>query len=236
MLERIVVDRIVKHLEKRGPNIHEEQYGFRRARSTIDAILRVRAFAEDAIKQGRVVIGVALDITNAFNSLPWDRIGRALETHRVPLYLRRIVKSYLMDRSLVFQDSTGMRVTRAVCRGVPQGSVLGPLLWNLGYDSVLRDTELPLDCLMVCYADDTFLVAAGGSWETARLRANEALEGTVEQIALLDLRVAPEKSEAIGFQGRKGRRKPPNLDVRVAGRSVPVKNTLKYLGLILDSQ
>jgi len=69
-----------------------------------------------------VVICVSLDIANAFNTLPWDRIGRALEQHGVPLYIRRVLQGYFEDRSLEFRSDDGAPVERGVYRGVPQGS------------------------------------------------------------------------------------------------------------------
>jgi len=82
LFERIIAGRLVQHLEEVGPGLHEHQYGFRRSRSTVDAILRVRALVEAAVQEGRVVVCVSLDITNAFNTLPWDRIGGGAETPR----------------------------------------------------------------------------------------------------------------------------------------------------------
>jgi len=61
-----------------------------------------------------------------------------------------------------------------VYHGVPQESVLGLHLWNLGYDAVLRQALLSPGCTVVCYADDTVMLAAG-DWGEARCRANEAL-------------------------------------------------------------
>ncbi|XP_072746727.1 uncharacterized protein [Anoplolepis gracilipes] len=52
------------------PSLHEEQYGFREGRSTVDAVLRVRALTESAVERGRVALAVALDVSNAFNILP----------------------------------------------------------------------------------------------------------------------------------------------------------------------
>jgi len=45
-------------------------------------------------------------------------------------------------------------VARIVYRGIPQGSVVGPHLWNLGYNAVLREVLLPPGCNVVCYTDD----------------------------------------------------------------------------------
>lgn len=57
-------------------------------------------------------------------------------------------------------------------RGVLQGSVLGPLFWNIAYDEVLQG-DRPPGCVTICYADDTLVLASGGSWTNARRRAEE---------------------------------------------------------------
>lgn len=106
----------------------------------------------------------------------------ALETHGISLYLRRILRSYLSDRTLQFVDESGKTIRRGVNRGIPQGSILGPLLWNLGYDAVLRNAELAPDCSVICYADDTIILASGDDWQEAVLKANEAVVSVLEQI------------------------------------------------------
>jgi len=70
LFERVLVARLVAHLEQVGPDLSDRQYGFRGGRSTIDAILRVKALAEESAQDGGVLIAVSLDIKNAFNILP----------------------------------------------------------------------------------------------------------------------------------------------------------------------
>ncbi|CAK1580751.1 unnamed protein product [Parnassius mnemosyne] len=102
LLERIIADRLVRHLCREGPDLDENQFGFRRGRSTIDAITRVRALAEETISRGGVVLAVSLDISNAFKTLPWSCIREALNYYRVPPYLRRIIGDYLEERCVTY--------------------------------------------------------------------------------------------------------------------------------------
>ncbi|KAA5586033.1 reverse transcriptase family protein, partial [Pseudomonas aeruginosa] len=89
LLERVVAARIVHHLTGVGPDLSTEQFGFREGRSTIDAVMRVRALSDEAVGRGGVALAVSLDIANAFNTLPWSVIAGALQYHGVPAYLRR---------------------------------------------------------------------------------------------------------------------------------------------------
>lgn len=111
------------------------------------------------------LLAVSFDIANAFNSIPHSTILEALRFHRVPQYLRDLLANYLEDRAILLVDREGEVRRYIVETGIPQGSVLGPLLWNVGFDWLLRGTLLHRTSLL-CYADDTLLTARG-SFSTA---------------------------------------------------------------------
>ena len=125
----IIVDRRLQgELEERGL-LSDRQYGFRQGRSTLMAIERVmRSVERDHDRYGTrrdTALLILLDVKNAFNSVEWRVILEAFRDKGVSAYLRRLLSSYLRDRS-VKEGSVGYAMTA----GVPQGSVLGPTLWN----------------------------------------------------------------------------------------------------------
>lgn len=85
-----------------------------------------------------------------------------MDGKKIPEYLRRIIGSYLSDRRIAWEGQDGKKHIRRVERGVPQRSVLGPLLWSIAYDSVLR-MPTPAGCETICFADDTLIVVGGGT-------------------------------------------------------------------------
>lgn len=108
-----------------------KQFRFKKNTSTCDALFQVQEFIKNNIESKKIVIGISLDINNAFNSLKWSQIRKALRDKEIPSYIRRIIDSYLSDRSIEYPSNDGCTIRKIITAGAPQGSVLGPTLWNL---------------------------------------------------------------------------------------------------------
>ena len=148
----------------------DSQFGFRRGRSTADAVARVRSLVEGAERRGYVALAVSQDVVNAFNSIAWTGYAGPSSFIGYP----RIYGVWSGHFSGTEASPTpsvagGGMIERAVYRGVPQGSVLDPLLWNIAYDAVLR-VPMPPNSTLACYADDTLVLVWGAAWDgTVRL-------------------------------------------------------------------
>lgn len=232
LLERLILTRLDEHLDSTGlrsPN----QYGFRRGWSTEDAIERLLKTAYGAalgaVQHRDLCVAVSLDVKNAFNTAPWIMIDAALRRKNVPPYLVRLIRSYLQDRHILVGQTLLRRSTTC---GVPQGSVLGPALWNVFYDELL-DMETPHGVQLVAFADDVCVLGISRSGESATTLMNPVLGAVANWMNTNGLQLAPAKTEAIVLT-RKHLFNDPELTVE--GHAVPVKRTMRYLGVELDTR
>jgi len=179
------------------------------------------------------VIAASLDIQNTFNSLPWESIRKALEKKGFPLYIRGIVNSYLSGRSINYTNEKGEIRSYPMQAGVPQGSVLGPILWNITYDEVLAGSCVK-ECRVIGYADDTLVLAEAEQVNVAVARANVQTGLVLNRIGRLGLTIAAQKTEVVCFAERQRIERIPTLDVE--GTIVEAKRKMKYLGVMLDDK
>lgn len=175
---------------------------------------------------------VTLDIQNAFNAASWDKIMETMTHKNLPFYLCRLVNSYLSNRTLHYQQSSGEQCTTQVSCGVPQGSVLGPTLWNVMYDGFLR-TRLPEGAKYLAFADDIAIIARGNDTIHIERVLTLAIEETMAWLQRTGLQLAVDKTKAMVVSNAHLHN---DMSIIVQGATIRASRDLKYLGMQLDSR
>lgn len=224
VLERLVVDRLE---EETGGALSAEQHGFRVGKSTISAIKSCLDWVDNS--EG-MVVGIFLDISGAFDNLRWNILIRDMMDLGASDATRSIIQSYLTGRRAVLSVE-GATAFADLTRGCPQGSQLGPSLWNLSMDRALvtnNDGRVKL----VAYADDLAVLIAGSDLVEIQRKARATLSALCDWATLRGLTFSASKSQAIPLKG--GLR--PGFTVPFGAEDIVAVGSVRYLGVELDSR
>lgn len=234
LLEKVILNRLTKYTEREG-GLSNRQFGFRKGRSTVDAINMVLETAGIAVQPKRRGMRfcaiVTLDVKNAFNSASWYAIARSLHRLKVPEYLCKLIKSYFENRVLMYETDEGPCEIN-ITAGVPQGSMIGPLLWNSMYDGVLT-LGLPGGVNIVGFADDIVLMVLGETQLEVEVIASEAVRSIEGWMESHKLYLAHQKTEVVVVNNFKSVR---SIKIRAGNCLIESKRSIKYLGLMLDDK
>lgn len=205
------------------------QFGFRQGRSTVDAIAALMTGVHDM--DARYVLAVFVDVAGAFDNLWWPSVLRRLRVSGAPWQLYSVISDFLADRCVVLTEGA-QSLSRTTVRGCPQGSVLGPLLWNLVFDEVVDDLEP--GCRNIAYADDLVVLVGAGSRKELEVVASRAVGRIYAWAKENLLTISAAKTTMMLLKGRLSDTRHPS--VSIGGSPVRYCAETKYLGVVLDER
>ena len=226
IFEKLLLRRLRPIIEERNlvPN---HQFGFRNKHSTIDQVHRITNILEKALEEKRICSTIFLDVAQAFDKV-WHR-GLEYKLERdLPKHFSKLLKSYISGRYFRVKQEDSYSELRKITAGVPQGSVLGPVLYLL-YTNDIPTCE---EAVIATFADDTAIIAEGDTIEEATEKLQTATDKVNSWTKRWRIKLNEGKSVHVNFTNRKTK----YLPVVINRQAIPHENSAKYLGMTLDSK
>ncbi|XP_035741852.1 uncharacterized protein LOC118450897 [Vespa mandarinia] len=235
LLEKLPRPRLHAALRALG-DLAARQYGFRFGISTTQAVQEVVTTAKMTERWNHLThtlcLLATLDVRNIFNSVSWDLAMEALEHNfNVPVFLLRILGDYLNERFLEYSIGDGSR-SLELTSGAAQGFILGPDIWSIFYDGILR-MAVHEGAFLVGYADYHAVVIIVRDTEGAQLLLNQVMRRVISCTEDHGLFLAGQKTEIVLITKKRNN----TLRSYILGDTAfQTKSAVKYLGVLLDNK
>ena len=219
----------MEHLES-NQLLHPQQFGFRQKYSTETANCYLLENIKASMDKGNVVGAVFLDLKKAFDTVNHSTLMNKLKSFKMSSEALQWFTSYLEGREQCVRVNGVRSHLRANSMGVPQGSVLGPLLFSM-YINDLPNCCPGSNCQM--YADDTVIHVSSKTPSLAGEHLTQALLSISKWLELSQLTIDVKKTVSMCFSIR-NRPITDVFEVRIKNELIESVNEVKYLGIILD--
>ena len=231
LYERAMHSRIYEFLDNTNV-FYKFQFGFRKQYSTNHALLSITEGIRENLDTKKFGCGVFIDLEKAFDTVNHEILLSKLEHYGIRGVANEWFRSYLTSRSQrVKLDGETSNYLGINC-GVPQGSILGPLLFLIYINDMYKAVK---HSSIHHFADDTNLLCSDKNPEILKKKMNEDLKLIFEWLCANRLSLNVDKTEFIVF-------KPPKMSLnsrfilKLNGKTLFESSKIKYLGIIMDDR
>lgn len=230
IFEKLMFNRVTEYLKKHCL-LSPSQFGFQQGLSTYMALLEMQSNIVEAMDNGRFSLGIFFDLSKAFDTVNHGILLKKLENFGIRGFTQLWFTDYLSNRTqFVYFKGSNSQTTKITC-GVPQGSILGPLLFLLFINDISMTS---LVFKFILFADDTNVFLSNASLDVLFETANAELISIATWFNVNSLSLNLDKTNFILFHSI--RKKPTGIG------SLTLNNVLitevvstKFLGVIVDS-
>ena len=230
ILEKIMHQQLSKFLNDNNV-LYPSQYGFRKLHNTSFATMDFLDNVARSVDNGEFAFGVFIDLSKAFDTINHDLLLTKLAHYGIKDNVLNWFRCYLTNRRQYVKWNNSTSETLPISTGVPQGSVLGPLLFLL----YINDLPMASRILkVVLFADDSNLLLQGKNCDDMAKMLSKELEIIYDWFCANKLLLNAGKTKLIIFKSRKCRVEADPPAIYLNGTEIKQVPHENFLGLQLD--
>ena len=230
IIEKLMHIRLYNFLQEHNI-LFENQFGFRKNNSTTYALLEITEKIKETIDNKKFGCGIFIDLRKAFDTVNHDILLTKLEHYGIRDMALEWFKSYLSNRKQYVSINGESSELMDISCGVPQGSVLGPLLFLIYINDLPNISEV---LKFYLFADDTNIYYEAESTKKLETVINKELKKLYTWLNVNRLSLNIEKTNFIVFHPYN---KPIKelITLKIHKKAISEKDHIKYLGVMIDS-
>ena len=228
VLERLMYVRLVAFLNQQN-FFNKNQFGFRKKHSTSHAAMLLVEEIVKAFEKKQYVLGIFLDLSKAFDTIDHSILLQKLNHFGIRGIAHKWFSSYLKGRTQQVEISNVLSNSKKIELGVPQGSILGPLLFLVYINDFSNSVHAGKSIML---ADDTNVFFTSNCYKSLYETANKDLENINNWLVANKLTLNISKTKHVIFRTTNSKT-PAHFKLLLRSQEIDRVNTIKFLGLIV---
>ena len=231
VMEKMVFNQVYAYLSENNL-LTKYQHGFRPGHSTQTALISLTDDISKHVDEGYVVAVITLDLEKAFDLISFDILLKKLTYFGFDKRVIRWFEDYFHEREQLTVVNGNRSTSKTVQSGVPQGSILGPLLFILTLNDLYKSVS---KCSLSLYADDTCLYFAAKDKREMQKVINDDLKSMFNWFSNNHLLLNIDKCQFMLIGSKGNLRHFEGVNISIQNTQLRRVSQCKYLGVIIDS-